>query len=251
MSGTSAIIPARFAATRFPGKLLRDLCGKPVLQWAWEAANEASEIDEVIIAAADEKIAEAAERFGARVAMTDADHSSGTDRIAEVITKTYPSDRPEFVVNIQGDEPLLTPGILDAFLRNFISSGHKLGTIIAEANDHEAADPNTVKVVCRSDGTALYFSRGAIPGGLGEAVPRRCKHVGIYAFKTHALLEFQRLPSTPLEKAERLEQLRALENGWDIACAEIPEASALIGVDTEEDLRAVEKAMARRNRPSG
>ena len=239
-----AIIPARYNSERLPGKPLADIGGVPMIRFVWEAAVGADSIDRVIIATDDPRIELAAKNFGAEVIMTSEKCVSGTNRAAEVIRQIYPSERPDIALNIQGDEPLLTPEILNKFVAEFQKSGEDIGTIVAPAEREEMDDPNTVKVVCDSRGNALYFSRSPIPHSRDIESPDRAgaiylKHIGIYAFKAHALLEFDRLEQTPLEKIEKLEQLRALENGMAIRCITIEEASRLIGVDTPRDLERV------------
>ncbi|MCK5833283.1 3-deoxy-manno-octulosonate cytidylyltransferase [bacterium] len=243
-----AIIPARYASKRLPGKPLREIAGKPLIWWAWRAATNSGLFNKVIIATDDERIAKTSESFGADYTMTNPEHASGTDRIAEVIISTLPSSRPSVVLNIQGDEPLLTPGILEQFVPKFIESGKPMGTIITPARMDEIEDPATVKVITDSNNDALYFSRARIPfdrDGMGRVI--YYKHIGIYAFQTPALIEFSKMKPSKLETIEKLEQLRAIENGWKISCVEITEATNLIGVDTESDLKRAEKVILRGN----
>jgi len=243
-----ALIPARFGSTRLPGKPLRIIAEKPLIQWVWEAADGSKSISRTIIATDDERIAAIAAEFGAESVMTDPKHASGTDRIAEVIMNTYPAERPDYVVNIQGDEPLLTAGILDEFLDRFVDSGQSIGTIIAPAQRRDIDDPSKVKVVVDRHGDAIFFSRSKIPFDRdGKGNVDYLKHVGIYAFKTHALMDFTKLEPTPLERIEKLEQLRVLEHGRTIRCIEIEAAAGLIGVDTEADIVEVESALSKRN----
>jgi len=239
-----AIIPTRYGSTRLQGKPLMDIAGKPMIRWVWEAAISATKIDRVIIATDDERILEKAKIFGAEAVMTPSELASGTDRVAHVIKQIYPSDRPDIVVNIQGDEPLLTGEVLDKLLNDFIGSDAPMATIVAPADAIRFSDPNMVKVVYDSESNALHFSRALIilPRGPAE----NFKHIGIYAFRTHALLDFAQMEPTPGEKSERLEQLRALENGWKIKCVFIPEAANLIGVDTEEDLERVREIISQK-----
>jgi len=261
-----AVIPARYGSTRFPGKPLVDIAGKPMIRWVWEAAVSAKKIDRVVIATDDERIIATVKSFGAEAILTPAELACGTDRVASVIRGIYPSDRPDIVVNIQGDEPLLTGEILDKLVEGFIKSDAPMGTVVAPATESELADPNTVKAICDGDNNALDFTRErraerGVQSAKCEVPPpttreaegktnneqrpatTNFKHIGIYIFKTHALLDFAQLKPTPREKAEKLEQLRALENGWKIYCADIPEAAGLIGVDTEEDLEKVKGKM--------
>ena len=235
------VIPARYSSTRLPGKPLMEIVGKPMLQLVWEAAISATKINRVIIATDDERISEKAEEFGAEVVMTPVDLTSGTDRVAYLIRHIYPLDRPDIVVNIQGDEPLLTGAILDKLLNEFTGTDAPMATIVAPVDATRLFDPSMVKVVCDSEGNAQHFSRSPILLPRGPA--DHLKHIGIYAFRTHALLDFAQMKPTPGEKSERLEQLRALENGWKIKCVFIPEAVGLIGVDTEESLEKVREKM--------
>ncbi|HHS49628.1 MAG TPA: 3-deoxy-manno-octulosonate cytidylyltransferase [candidate division Zixibacteria bacterium] len=239
-----AIIPARFASTRLPGKPLADVAEKPLIRWAWEAASGADVFSRTIIATDDERIASTASGFGAEVVMTSPEHASGTDRIAEVVLSTTEEHRPDFVVNIQSDEPLITPAILARFAREFANSDRRMGTIVAPASPTDLDDPSAVKVVIDRSGDALYFSRAKIPFDRdGAGWEGYLKHIGIYAFETSALLEFAELPRMPLESAEKLEQLRALEHGWKIFCIEIADAARLIGVDTQDDIARVEAVL--------
>jgi 3-deoxy-manno-octulosonate cytidylyltransferase (CMP-KDO synthetase) len=241
------VIPARFASTRLPGKALLSIGGKPMVQWVHERART-SRASEVLIATEDVRIAEAGRAFGAVVQMTSASHQSGTDRIAEVARAQGWSDH-DVVVNVQGDEPLMPPALIDQvaglLLANSAAGLATLASPLSRLED--LLDPNVVKVVADGSGRALYFSRAPIPwdrdsapAGLASqrsfAGARR--HIGIYAYRVGALLRVAALAPTPLEVTERLEQLRALENGIEIRVAD---AAELPGpdVNTAEDLERV------------
>jgi 3-deoxy-manno-octulosonate cytidylyltransferase (CMP-KDO synthetase) len=228
-----AIIPARLASTRFPRKVLADRTGKPLIQHVWERARLASSASRVVIAADDAGVAGVARGFGAECVLTRADHANGTSRLAEAaaILGLAPG---QVVVNVQGDEPELDPGTIDAAVEALGRTGAPMATCAAPfAPSDSPADPNIVKVVRRLDGTALYFSRSEIPfdrdgrGGPDAAVLR---HVGLYAYTRGFLEAYAAMAPTPLERCEQLEQLRALEHGHAIAVAIVEEARA--GIDT-------------------
>jgi 3-deoxy-manno-octulosonate cytidylyltransferase (CMP-KDO synthetase) len=250
MSKTVGIIPARWASTRFPGKPLHLIAGKPLLQHVWERCRRAKKLDHVIVATDDFRIAEAAFAWGAEVAMTSANHSSGTDRIAEVAAKAKQFGR---IVNIQGDEPMIDPKLIDRLVRE-LQRDRKLEMITAAhpfADPREAESPHQVKVVVNIKNEALYFSRGAIPFARDtSAPPQYFRHQGIYGYTRDLLLRFVRWKTSPLERAESLEQLRALENGVRIQVVMTDSGSP--GVDTPEDARMMERLMiSEGNRSSG
>jgi 3-deoxy-manno-octulosonate cytidylyltransferase (CMP-KDO synthetase) len=232
------VIPARYSSSRFPGKALALIAGKPMLEHVWERATQSRYLTEVVIATDDERIRSAAERFGARVVMTRPDHASGTDRVAEVAS----ASAAHWVVNIQGDEPTLDPAAIDAAILGAIGQEHTLmGTLKTPLRRAEfALDPNIVKVVTDAQGYAIYFSRAPIPY-LRQPEERAVyyKHIGLYVYQRDFLLAYLDLPVGPLERAERLEQLRALENGFKIRVVET-EYDAL-GVDTPEDWETVKQ----------
>lgn len=241
------IIPARMASTRFPGKPLASLAGKPMIQWVWERAGKAKTLSRVIIATDDARILDAARAFGAHAEMTKASHPSGTDRVAEVAAR----HRCSLIVNIQGDEPLIDPRMIDQAVRS-LARDRRFGmsTLCRSIEDPgEVLAPQVVKVVRRKDGEALYFSRHPIPFARDpdDPEPRRFKHIGLYAYRAKVLRSLVKLPPSPLERAEKLEQLRALENGVRILCPETRFDSA--GVDTPEDLARVEKLLGKDRRP--
>lgn len=227
------VIPARFASTRFPGKALAPLAGKPLLQHVFERASLARYLSGVLIATDDEQIAAAARNFGAPVRMTRADHASGTDRVAEVAA----SDDAQLVVNIQGDEPLIDPAAIDAAVLALQECEAPMATLKRRITDRaDLQNPNVVKVVTAANGDAIYFSRCPIPFHR-ETAGTYYQHVGLYVYRRDFLLRYPDLPIGPLESAEKLEQLRALENGYRIRVALTEYES--IGVDTPEDLEKV------------
>src|SRR5436190_10609256 len=213
MSKALGIIPARWGSTRFPGKALHLIAGKPLLRHVWERCQRAKKLDHLIVATDDFRIAEAAFGWGAEVAMTSSDHVSGTDRIAEVAAKLKPFAH---VINIQGDEPLIDPKLIDRLVRD-LQRDRNLEMITAAhpfEDPRDAASPHQVKVVLNQKGEALYFSRATIPFVRDAARPQEYfRHQGIYGYTRDLLLRFVRWKTSPLERAEALEQLRALENG--------------------------------------
>ncbi|MBT8058574.1 MAG: 3-deoxy-manno-octulosonate cytidylyltransferase [Gammaproteobacteria bacterium] len=244
------VIPARLAAERLPGKPLLSVAGRPLIEHVHRRAME-SRAASVVIATDAEEIRVAAEGFGARAVMTDPDHQSGSDRIAECADRLGWDD-DTLVVNLQGDEPLMPPGCLDqaAGLLAADSRAQVASLYWPIDNAEEAEDPNAVKVVVAEDGAALYFSRSLIPhprgaGGLAEALASGCRwrrHIGLYAYRAGALRAFAAMRPAALEKIEKLEQLRFLENGYRIAMAQ---ARSFIpaGVDTPEDLERLRESL--------
>ncbi len=240
------IIPARWGSTRFPGKPLHLIAGKPLLQHVWEQCRRAKSLDSVIIATDDMRIAKAAFDWGAEVAMTSKSHQSGTDRIAEVARKSQGFD---FILNIQGDEPLVEPRLLDRLVET-LRSNSDVGIVTAAhpfSNPAEAASPHQVKVIVDRSGDALYFSRYAIPFPRNRSVAiKYLRHQGVYGFRRKTLLDFVRWKPSPLERAESLEQLRALENGVKVHVLLMKHGSP--GVDTPADAKALEQRLARAQR---
>jgi len=238
-STATVIIPARYGSTRFRGKPLADLWGKPIIQHVWERAGRARLVDRVIIATDDERIAHAARAFGAEVAMTRPDHPSGTDRVAEVAR----SLTSEVIVNVQGDEPLIDPAHIDAAAEPLLADPTiPMGTLCCPIDEiADLANPNVVKVVLDRQGFALYFSRLPIPFVRDEhAKATRYRHLGLYVYRRQFLLALAGLAPTPLEQAERLEQLRVLEHGHRLRVAIVDRASP--GVDTPADLERLREA---------
>jgi 3-deoxy-manno-octulosonate cytidylyltransferase (CMP-KDO synthetase) len=231
------VIPARFSSARFAGKVLADLCGKPVVQHVWENARKSKMLDDLIIAADDEGVVKTAENFGAKAVYTSPDHPSGGDRLIEVVN---PID-VKVVVNIQGDEPMVRSEMIDDLARAVLDDRDVYMATLAKKIDNktEIENPNVVKVVIDKDGFALYFSRSVIPYRRHETVPIYYKHIGLYAYTKDFLFEFTNLPPSHLETTEGLEQLRVLENGYKIKVIETKFDT--VGIDTPEDL---EKARA-------
>ncbi len=232
------VIPARFASTRFPGKVLALIAGKTMLQHVYDRASLCTYLTRVLIATDDDRVYSVARSFGARVRMTRSDHLSGTDRVAEAAS----AEDAEIVVNIQGDEPLIDPAAIDAAILPLVHEPELvMGTLKKRIEDpREIGDPNVVKVVTNGGGDAIYFSRYPIPFEREKsAVTPYFKHIGLYVYRRDFLLAYSALPVGPLEAAERLEQLRALENGFRIRVVETEYES--LGVDTPEDLARVSR----------
>ncbi|MCC6676489.1 MAG: 3-deoxy-manno-octulosonate cytidylyltransferase [Phycisphaerales bacterium] len=233
-----AIIPARLGSTRFPGKVLADRTGRPLIRHVYEAVRRSAALTDVCIATDDETVSAAVARFGGRTIMTSPVHPNGSSRLAEA-ARTLGLDDRDIVVNVQGDEPELEPALIDAAVRALELSGAEVSTIGSPFGPGEdAANPNVVKVVRRADGLALYFSRSLIPfprvAGPAAAAPLR--HVGLYVYRAGFLQTYVNLPATPLEVTESLEQLRVLEHGYRIAVA--VEHSTGQGIDTPEQYEA-------------
>lgn len=234
------VIPARFASTRFPGKPLAALAGKPLIQHVFERTSQSRYLSRIVVATDDARIADAARRFHAPVVMTRSDHISGTDRAAEVAS----ADTSPIIVNIQGDEPLIDPAAIDAAILGLLDDEEcQMGTLKKRIEDpSEVGNPNVVKVVTDHLSRALYFSRSPIPYQRpGSPDPRYFKHIGLYVYRRDFLLGYSDLKMGPLEETERLEQLRALENGFPIQVSETDYHS--IGVDTPEDLETVSRLL--------
>jgi len=236
------VLPARYGSTRFPGKPLADIAGRPLIEWVYRRAAAIRGAGEVVVATDDPRIVDAVASFGGNVVMTDAAHASGTDRVAEVArNRDFP-----FVVNLQGDEPVFDPSTVEAMVEvlasepesDIATACHPVGS------EEEFNNPNIVKVVLDGHGRALYFSRSPIPCGAWhseQAVAFR--HVGIYAYRKESLLRFTSFEPSTLEKTEKLEQLRALENGMAIRV--IVTDQLTLGVDVPDDVKKVEKELGR------
>jgi 3-deoxy-manno-octulosonate cytidylyltransferase (CMP-KDO synthetase) len=245
MSKAAGIIPARWGSTRFPGKPLYLIAGKPLLRHVWERCRRAEKLDSVIIATDDLRIANAAFDWGAEVALTASRHQSGTDRVAEVAKK---GKEFAYIINIQGDEPLVDPCLIDKLIEK-LRSDRKIEIVTAAhafENAAEASSPHQVKVVVDLMGRALYFSRTAIPYPHNVSQIKYLRHQGIYGFRRETLLQFVKWKPTLLERAESLEQLRALENGVSVHVLVTKDGSP--GVDTPEDAIALERKLARAKR---
>ncbi len=242
MNRAVGIIPARWSSTRFAGKPLYPVNGKPLLYHVWERCRRAKKLDALIIATDDMRIAEAAFDWGAEVALTSRRHRSGTDRVAEVARHARDF---AFVINIQGDEPLIDPRLVDQVVEK-LRSDRRIDIVTAAhpfQNPAEAKSPHQNKVVVDLNNCALYFSRSLIPYPAKRSRVRHLRHQGIYGFRRNALLQFVKWKSTPLERAESLEQLRAVENGVKIHVLITKHGSP--GVDTPADAKALEQKLAR------
>ncbi len=237
-----AAIPARHGSTRFPGKPLAEILGRPMIARVAAAARAARAVDDVVVVTDTEEIARAAEAGGARAVVIDRPAASGTDRIAHLLEADPEAARAEVVVNVQGDEPLIEPAAIDAAVDALAADPEAdIATIVRPARpDEEPADRNLVKVAMAASGRALYFSRAPIPHGAADTV-----HVGLYAYRRTAFDRFVSLGPSPLEVTERLEQLRALEDGMRIHCVVFETSS--IAVDTPEDLSRVESVLRSRS----
>lgn len=238
------IIPARYDSARFKGKVLADLKGKPLIQHVYERAKRSAILDDLIVAADDQRVVEAVENFGGKVILTSKEHISGTDRLREIVSLI----EARIIINIQGDEPLIHPSMIDSLAQCLLADTTiSMATLIKRLdNQDEVNDPNVVKVVVDKAGYALYFSRSPIPY-LRESTgkfPRDIifyKHIGLYAYTRDFLFTFTKTLPTALEKAEKLEQLRVLENGYRIKTIETKFDT--IGVDTPEDLEKVKEKL--------
>ena len=233
MTKTAIIIPSRYGSTRLPAKPLIEVDGKPIIQWVVEKAAKAKLADKVIVATDHEKIYNAVTSFGAQAEMTREDHKSGSDRIAEVAEK-YPEF--EYIINLQGDEPTITPDSIDNVITALKSNADAdISTLIREiTNPEELTNPNLVKCVIANNGKALYFSRSKIPYERNISEAKFYGHIGLYGYKRNALFKMTSLSQSMLEKTESLEQLRALQNGMQIYTAIADYAP--IGIDTQEDI---------------
>jgi 3-deoxy-manno-octulosonate cytidylyltransferase (CMP-KDO synthetase) len=235
------VIPARYASTRFPGKPLADIFGKPMLQWVYENSKKSKLINEIIIATDDKRILDAANKFGCRAVLTSKRHKSGTDRICEAVQKI----KCDIVVNIQGDEPFINAENIDRAIEPMLNDSRVLVSTIAVKIDNTAdiRNPNKVKVIFDKNNFALYFSRSIIPFERNRA--QYYKHIGLYVYRKKFLLEFAKMKRTKLEISEELEQLRILENGYKIKVVEVKEDS--ISVDTPSDLKKIKIHYKRRH----
>jgi 3-deoxy-manno-octulosonate cytidylyltransferase (CMP-KDO synthetase) len=238
-SSAIAVIPARYASTRLPGKVLIDIAGRPMVEHVYRRAQAASTLDAVMVATDDDRIADAVAGFGGLVERTRDTHRSGTERVAEVAGR-LPCG---IVVNVQGDEPFIEPSMIEAALAPLVDDpAIVMSTLRGRIDDPaELADPHVVKVVVDQQGDALYFSRQTIPHAPPGVTPTVYKHIGLYVYRRAFLLELASLPPMPLETAESLEQLRALEHGFAIRTVETTGNS--LGVDTPEDVERARRAL--------
>ncbi len=240
------IIPARYASTRFPGKPLAPLLGKPLFFHVYERASRCRELHGLYLATDHEAIQKEAQRLNVEVIMTSSKHPSGTDRVFEAALHLGAGEE-DVIINIQGDEPLLEPEMISSLIDCFKDPHIKVATLARRISFEEVIDPNIVKVVLNVRGEALYFSRSPIPYYFNSYSGQFLGHVGMYAFRFSALREFTSLSPSPLEQAERLEQLRLLENGIPIHVSITPYSGC--GVDTPEDLAKVEKILRKETCP--
>ena len=242
-----AIIPARYASTRFPGKPLALIAGKPMIEWVWEGVKQIDCISNAVVATDDERIAETVRGFGGEVMMTSDSHRSGTDRCGEVLGR-WKGETPDVVINIQGDEPNVNAEQIEAVAQCFDDPAVQIATLRkAILREEDLFSPNVVKVVTDLQGNALLFSRHPLPYVRGKeqsqwmSEQQYFKHIGIYAFRKEVLETVVQLPQSQLEKSESLEQLRWIENGYRIRVAETPVEN--IGVDTPEDLARLNESL--------
>ncbi|HEY1676593.1 MAG TPA: 3-deoxy-manno-octulosonate cytidylyltransferase [Candidatus Sulfotelmatobacter sp.] len=233
MMNAIAVIPARLASTRLPRKMLREIHGKPLIGVVYEAVRSSTILEDVIVATDSEEILSVCRQHGWNAAMTSSSHRSGTERVHEISERRA----GDVYINVQGDEPLVRPEHLASLVHVMENPAADVGTLMTPASELDVPNPNAVKVVVDKNGQALYFSRATIPFDRDGTGPRYFKHLGLYAYRKAALDQFVRVPESSLEKSERLEQLRFLENGISIYAGETPYDS--IGVDTEEDLQRV------------
>jgi 3-deoxy-manno-octulosonate cytidylyltransferase (CMP-KDO synthetase) len=232
-----AVIPARLASTRLPRKMLREIAGVPLLAWVYRAVRRCSSLDQVVVATDSDEIMRFCEQQGFTVRMTAATHRSGTERVHEIST-AIPAD---VYLNVQGDEPLTRPEHIESLIAVMRGPEVEVGTLKTPAAEIDINSASAVKVVCDATGRALYFSRATIPHDRDGVKPQYYKHLGFYGYRKEALDKFVAWPESSLERSERLEQLRFLENGTSIYVAET--AFDTVGVDTEEDVRRVEEIM--------
>ncbi|MCD6594819.1 3-deoxy-manno-octulosonate cytidylyltransferase [bacterium] len=239
------VIPARYASTRFSGKMLAKILGKPMLLWTYEGASQSVLLDHILVATDNQQIADVAEHNGIDVVMTSPSCRNGTERVAEVAKKLHLFN---IIVNIQGDEPLIDGTILDKVIEDIIARPDAaISTPYVEINsERKARNPNIVKVITDRNNFALYFTRSIVPYPRNKIVKHK-KHIGIYAYRWEDLVRLSRLEPTPLEREENLEQLRALEYGMNIHCIETPEADNLISVNVPDDIRKIERILKKKS----
>ena len=240
----ACIIPARYASTRLPGKPLADIAGKPMIQRVYERVAKAQVPTDVIVATDDQRVFDAVKAFGGHVVMTSPNHLNGTDRLAEVATAHPDID---VIINVQGDEPLIEPSLIDELGNLFVSDDAPvMATVGTELAEAEYNEPSAVKVIRNRRGDAMYFSRSLIPYPRNAFVEPPLKNIGIYAYTRDFLLQYANMEPTPAEQTESLEQLRVLENGYGIRV--ITTKARFIGVDTPADLAAVNEIYKEMNK---
>ena len=228
------IIPARYKSTRLEGKPLADIDGKPMIQHVYERASKSKKLDDLLVATDDQRIIDAVNKFGGKAVLTSEKHPSGSDRVAEVAKKLD----ADIVVNVQGDEPFINPEMIDEVVEPFENKSLLMATLMHEVLDEsDFENPNVVKVVVDREGFALYFSRSLIPYPRNRIDFHVYEHIGLYSYRKDFLLKLTKLPPTPLERIESLEQLRALENGYKIKVILTRKEYIPLSIDTEEDLK--------------
>lgn len=231
----ACVIPARYASTRLPGKPLADIAGKPMIQRVYEQVAKAKKPVLVIVATDDQRVFDKVESFGGMALMTQPNHPTGTDRLAEVASHYQDVD---VIINVQGDEPLIDADVIDQLADLFLEDADlQMATVASPLLEEEYDEPSAVKVICNKQGDAMYFSRSLIPYPRHAFINPPMKHVGIYAYRRQFLLDYAKMDPTPAEETESLEQLRALENGYAIRV--IKTDKRFVGVDTPEDLERV------------
>ena len=231
----ACVIPARYASTRLPGKPLADIAGKPMIQRVCEQVAKAKKPALVIVATDDQRVFDKVESFGGMALMTQPNHPTGTDRLAEVASHHQDVD---VIINVQGDEPLIDADVIDQLADLFLEDADlQMATVASPLLEDEYDEPSAVKVICNKQGNAMYFSRSLIPYPRHAFINPPMKHVGIYAYRRQFLLDYAKMDPTPAEETESLEQLRALENGYAIRV--IKTDKRFVGVDTPEDLERV------------
>ena len=231
----ACVIPARYASTRLPGKPLADIAGKPMIQRVYEQVSKAKKPALVIVATDDQRVFDKVESFGGTALMTQPNHPTGTDRLAEVASHHQDID---VIINVQGDEPLIDADVIDQLAELFLEDADlQMATVASPLLEEEYDEPSAVKVICYKRGDAMYFSRSLIPYPRHAFINPPMKHVGIYAYRRQFLLDYAKMDPTPAEETESLEQLRALENGYAIRV--IKTDKRFVGVDTPEDLERV------------
>ena len=231
----ACVIPARYASTRLPGKPLADIAGKPMIQRVYEQVAKAKKPALVIVATDDQRVFDKVESFGGMALMTQPNHPTGTDRLAEVASDHQDVD---VIINVQGDEPLIDEDVIDQLADLFLEDADlQMATVASPLLEDEYDEPSAVKVICNKQGDAMYFSRSLIPYPRHAFINPPMKHVGIYAYRRQFLLDYAKMDPTPAEETESLEQLRALENGYAIRV--IKTDKRFVGVDTPEDLERV------------
>lgn len=231
----ACVIPARYASTRLPGKPLADIAGKPMIQRVYEQVAKAKKPALVIVATDDQRVFDKVESFGGMALMTQPNHPTGTDRLAEVASHHQDVD---VIINVQGDEPLIDADVIDQLADLFLEDADlQMATVASPLLEEEYDEPSAVKVICNKQGDAMYFSRSLIPYPRHAFINPPMKHVGIYAYRRQFLLDYAKMDPTPAEETESLEQLRALENGYAIRV--IKTDKRFVGVDTPEDLERI------------